>query len=259
MLHGSGSHSLIALLVVLHALGSLLTFVVFGVDKRRARKNERRIPERTLHALTLCFGPAGAILGMVLLLSFGEGRPSKADPASTRSSAPSSRPSRRRQNHHEECQHLVRVVVVAAHLRPRDDIAHALGSCPSRGPLTSRRTPGSVPALTAAPPMSARGARGWPRSPRGLRCQPRSLGDRHTGRPKHPSSTYDGAAAPSRSSSQEASPRRRRGSCAGRSTRRSPQRGHARATSPRRPRRTATRRPAPPSSSLASSFCARAA
>lgn len=67
MLQGSRLHSLVTLIVVLHMAGSLLTFVAFGVDKRRARKNERRVPERTLHTLTVCFGAAGAILAMVLL------------------------------------------------------------------------------------------------------------------------------------------------------------------------------------------------
>ena len=126
-------------------------------------------------------------------------------------------------------------------------------------PLTPRRTRDSAPARSGAPPTSARGAREWRRSPRGLRCQRRSPGDHHTGRPGHPPGKCDEEGEPSRASRKEASARHPRGFSDGRSARRSRRRGPARATSPRRPRRTVTRRPAPPSSSFASSFCARAA
>jgi uncharacterized membrane protein YsdA (DUF1294 family) len=49
-----------------YTLGSLVTFVAFGVDKRRATRNERRIPERTLHGLELAFGWPGALAGMLV-------------------------------------------------------------------------------------------------------------------------------------------------------------------------------------------------
>ena len=49
-----------------YALGSLVTFVAFGIDKRRATRNERRIPERTLHGLELGFGWPGALAGMLV-------------------------------------------------------------------------------------------------------------------------------------------------------------------------------------------------
>ncbi len=48
----------------IYAVVSAITFVAFGVDKRRAGRNERRIPERTLHALELLGGWPGALLGM---------------------------------------------------------------------------------------------------------------------------------------------------------------------------------------------------
>lgn len=47
-----------------HGAMGLVTFVAFGVDKARARRGQRRIPERTLHLLELSFGVVGAILGM---------------------------------------------------------------------------------------------------------------------------------------------------------------------------------------------------
>lgn len=43
------------------------TFVAFWVDKRRAVRSDRRIPERTLHALELVGGWAGAIAAMMLV------------------------------------------------------------------------------------------------------------------------------------------------------------------------------------------------
>lgn len=52
------------LLLALNALG----FVLMCVDKARAvRKTGRRIPERTLLLLSVCFGSFGTLLGMLLL------------------------------------------------------------------------------------------------------------------------------------------------------------------------------------------------
>lgn len=41
-----------------------LTFVLYGVDKRRAIRGEWRIPERTLLACTWLLGGLGAVAGM---------------------------------------------------------------------------------------------------------------------------------------------------------------------------------------------------
>lgn len=43
---------------------NLITFFVYGEDKRRARKGGWRIPEKTLLFLALLGGGAGALLGM---------------------------------------------------------------------------------------------------------------------------------------------------------------------------------------------------
>ena len=44
---------------------NLITFFVYGADKRRARiPGARRVPEKTLFALALLLGSAGALLGM---------------------------------------------------------------------------------------------------------------------------------------------------------------------------------------------------
>ena len=44
------------------AVASLVAFVAFGLDKRAARKQRRRIPEFQLHLLELAGGWPGAIL-----------------------------------------------------------------------------------------------------------------------------------------------------------------------------------------------------
>lgn len=46
------------------ALVNLITFFVYGIDKRRARKGQWRVPEKTLFLLPLLGGSIGGILGM---------------------------------------------------------------------------------------------------------------------------------------------------------------------------------------------------
>ena len=49
-----------------YGLMSLVTLVVYGVDKRRAQRGRSRIPERSLHLLELLGGWPGAVLGQVM-------------------------------------------------------------------------------------------------------------------------------------------------------------------------------------------------
>lgn len=43
---------------------NLVTFAVYGGDKRRAKKDRRRVPEKTLFLLAIIGGSVGALLGM---------------------------------------------------------------------------------------------------------------------------------------------------------------------------------------------------
>lgn len=45
---------------------NLIAFVVFGIDKRKARKGQWRVPESTLFILALIGGSIGALLGMLV-------------------------------------------------------------------------------------------------------------------------------------------------------------------------------------------------
>ena len=51
-------------LLVWLAVINLLTFIVYGADKRRARRSKWRVPEKTLFLLPLLGGSIGALLGM---------------------------------------------------------------------------------------------------------------------------------------------------------------------------------------------------
>ena len=44
---------------------SFITFIIFGVDKKRARRHEWRISEKVLFALAIIGGSIGAIIGMI--------------------------------------------------------------------------------------------------------------------------------------------------------------------------------------------------
>ena len=47
-------------------LANLITFTMYGIDKRRAIKNKWRIPEKTLLLAALFGGAMGALWGMIL-------------------------------------------------------------------------------------------------------------------------------------------------------------------------------------------------
>ena len=54
---------ILAALVYL-ALVNLIAFAVYGADKRRAKKDKRRVPEKTLFLLAFIGGSVGALAGM---------------------------------------------------------------------------------------------------------------------------------------------------------------------------------------------------
>ncbi len=45
-------------------IANLITFIAYGMDKRKAVKDRWRIPEKTLLLMGLCFGSVGQLLGM---------------------------------------------------------------------------------------------------------------------------------------------------------------------------------------------------
>ena len=51
-------------LILFLLITNLITFIVFGIDKRKAVKGRWRIPEKTLLLTGLVFGSVGQLLGM---------------------------------------------------------------------------------------------------------------------------------------------------------------------------------------------------
>ena len=43
---------------------NMVTFCLMGIDKKKAKKNQYRISEKTLFITALCFGALGATIGM---------------------------------------------------------------------------------------------------------------------------------------------------------------------------------------------------
>lgn len=52
----------VAMVGCLYLVMSLVTFALYGLDKSRARRGGRRVPERTLHLFELLGGLPGALL-----------------------------------------------------------------------------------------------------------------------------------------------------------------------------------------------------
>lgn len=57
--------TLLTCILAAYALASAVTFLVYGLDKRRAIRGGRRFRERTLHWLELAGGWPGALAGQV--------------------------------------------------------------------------------------------------------------------------------------------------------------------------------------------------
>jgi uncharacterized membrane protein YsdA (DUF1294 family) len=55
-------HVALAYLAIV-AIMSFVTFIACGCDKRRARTDRRRVPEKTLHLLAFFGGWPGALMG----------------------------------------------------------------------------------------------------------------------------------------------------------------------------------------------------
>jgi uncharacterized membrane protein YsdA (DUF1294 family) len=50
--------------LVFYAIMTVVTFILYGADKAKAKKGKWRIPEKTLLLFAACFGGLGAFLGM---------------------------------------------------------------------------------------------------------------------------------------------------------------------------------------------------
>lgn len=55
---------LIETILLLLLLWNLIVFSLYGIDKRKAIRNQRRIPEKNLISAAFLMGGAGALLGM---------------------------------------------------------------------------------------------------------------------------------------------------------------------------------------------------
>lgn len=53
-------------LLIYLALINLVTLIVYGADKRKAKKGKWRVPEKTLFLLAIIGGSVGALAGMYL-------------------------------------------------------------------------------------------------------------------------------------------------------------------------------------------------
>ena len=52
------------IVIIVLVIWNLVTFLVMGLDKYKAKKHKRRIPEKTLFAMSFLFGGMGVLLGM---------------------------------------------------------------------------------------------------------------------------------------------------------------------------------------------------
>ena len=52
--------------LVFYAIMTVVTLVLYGADKAKAKRGSWRIPEKTLLLFAMCFGGLGAFLGMKL-------------------------------------------------------------------------------------------------------------------------------------------------------------------------------------------------
>ena len=55
------------LYLIVYVFMSFVTFIFYGVDKRKARKNKWRIKEATLLGLSLLLGSLGGLCGLYVL------------------------------------------------------------------------------------------------------------------------------------------------------------------------------------------------
>lgn len=67
MLEFINDHLIFSIVLAVNILFSIITFILYFVDKVKAKKNAWRIRERTLLIFTYFFGALGAFLGIFVL------------------------------------------------------------------------------------------------------------------------------------------------------------------------------------------------
>ena len=59
-----GKKAIILAALIVIAMMNVVSFRLMGCDKRRARHGKRRIPEKRLFPVTVCFGGPGGVTGL---------------------------------------------------------------------------------------------------------------------------------------------------------------------------------------------------
>lgn len=60
-------YEIVTMLLIIMFFMSLITFIIYGIDKRKAKLNKWRIPEKVLLTLPWLLGSLGGVFGLYIL------------------------------------------------------------------------------------------------------------------------------------------------------------------------------------------------